>query len=112
METRGIECDIITYNTILNVHIKLDSEVEIVESFVAKLKEEGFNPNEVTYGILIHMYSKHNRPTEVLTLVQEMRENGISLNDVIYGTLIKMYAKLKQPNEILKLVEEMKSNGI
>ena len=55
MRKQGIKSDEHTYTTLLNMFAKMKLEKEAL-SVLKVMENEGINPNELTYSIIIDMY--------------------------------------------------------
>lgn len=82
---------------------------------LSEMKENGIDPNLITFGILINHLCKFHRVEEALQVFEKMslgkENNGFSMKPdvVIYNTLIDGLCKVGKKEEGLALMEQMET---
>lgn len=70
------------------------SDMEGAEKFFRRLKQDGFQPNVVTYGTLIKGYAKINNLQKMMEKYEEMQVvHGIKANQAIYTAIMDAYGR-------------------
>nr|GLL49825.1 pentatricopeptide repeat-containing protein At3g22470, mitochondrial-like [Ipomoea trifida] len=86
---RGIEFDVITFNTLIN-GLCLDNKIaEAVELFKKLVRENMCEIDHITYGTLISGLCKAGHAQTALDLLTQMPNEGPKPNTIGYNTLIK-----------------------
>ncbi|ERM96974.1 hypothetical protein AMTR_s00074p00173610 [Amborella trichopoda] len=71
----------------------------------------GYQPNVVTYSILLDGLCKGERTEEAMSLLEDMYHNGLTPNVVTYNTLMNTLFKRNKVEEALALHKEMGKIG-
>lgn len=83
---------------------------ELVERW--RREEHRSAPDERTYNILLHGWSRARRLDKVGKLWAEMRLAGVRPSVVSYGTLIEALCVMRRPDQATGLLDEMREEGI
>lgn len=86
--------------------------MEGAEKFFKRIKVDGFEPNVVTYGILIKGYAKVNDLETMMKKYEEMRVNGMKANQTIFTTIMDAYGKNMDFGNAVVWYKEMESSGV
>jgi pentatricopeptide repeat protein len=106
--------DEVVYNSILDGCAKdrenksFDRAIEIYND----MKNLAINRSNVTYSILIKLFSSNRKEEQALQLLDEMKSNGIKPGVIVYTCLIQTCFRTKRFDQSIKLFEEMKNSGI
>ena len=114
MKARKIECNTITYNTILNHFAQcraMRRVPQILEDMRASIPP--VDPDIVTYSTLIKGFCSSGNLDRALGLLAEMQADGKFLPDeMMYNSLLDGCAKEQRIVDALRLVDEMKKTGV
>lgn len=121
MIDRGIEPNIITYNTLLNglcrnvsLHpeTRFDRTIHSAEELLKEMQRRGIQPDMTSYSIVLHVYSRAHKPELTLCKFRTMREQGISPSIATYTSVVKCLASCGRLDDAYELLDEMSTNGI
>mmetsp|Transcript_9414 Transcript_9414/g.29064 ORF Transcript_9414/g.29064 Transcript_9414/m.29064 type:complete len:1016 (-) Transcript_9414:212-3259(-) len=104
--------DVVSYNTLIKAHL-LGGNFGKARMLIAQMKEEGFQPNHVTFNELVNgMISKGSQAqrAEVWEVIREMKELGVHPNQVTCSILLKKlnsYSSQDDIKETMALINEM-----
>ncbi|KAF5225646.1 hypothetical protein ECC02_001410 [Trypanosoma cruzi] len=101
----------VTYHQAMNAYAKT-GDVAKMEAMRAKMKEEGFQENHVTFNILFEGYGRAKRYEHIKELVEERRSKQIPMEEFGYMGLLNIYSRARMVEETSKLVEEMVASGV
>jgi len=114
MRGRGIECNTITCNTILNVFAQsraMHRVPQVLEHMRAATPP--IEPDVVTYSTLIKGFCASGNLDRALGLLQEMEKEGRFLPDeMMYNSLLDGCAREHRLREALQLVDQMRKAGV
>ncbi|KAL3677547.1 hypothetical protein R1sor_027495 [Riccia sorocarpa] len=106
-----IRSNVFVWNSVLSVLV-CNARVDKAFHYFRLMKEEGVEPDRITYSTMIAGCSKalggYYRAQE---LVNEMRERGFRLDSVMYGALINVCAANHMTEEARLTFEEMQAAG-
>ena len=71
MHDKGVEPDMVSYNTVINALGRCGRVQEAME-YLHRMKEQGLSPDVVTFGTLIHACAQSARKDAALALFAEM----------------------------------------
>jgi len=103
--------DEVMFNSILDGCVKakdLDKANEVYED----MKNLGVSRSNVTYSILVKLYSNFKQDDKALAILEEMKQNNIKPGIIVYTCLIQTCFRTKRFNYAIKLFEEMKNSGV
>ncbi|RNF23283.1 uncharacterized protein Tco025E_02992 [Trypanosoma conorhini] len=101
----------VTYHQAMNAYAKT-GDVAKMEAMRAKMKEEGFQENHVTFNIIFEGYGRAKRYEHIKELVEERRSKQIPMEEFAYVGLLNIYSRARMVEETSKLVEEMVASGV
>lgn len=81
------------------------------EKFFKRLRQDGFEPNIVTYGTLLKGYAKENDLEKMMEKYEGMVKNGIKPNQTIFTTIMDAYGKNKDFASAAYWFKEMDARG-
>merc|ERR1719277_2999941 len=114
MRGRGIPCNTITYNTILNTFAQ-SGAVHRIGGLLEDMRaaEPPAEPDLITYSTMIKCYCSNGDVSKALDLYDEMRrERKYSPDEMLYNSLLDGCAKVQRVNDALRLLDEMRSGGV
>ena len=103
--------DEVVYNSILDGCAKTNS-IAKAELIYNDMKSKGILRSNVTYSILIKLYSNSKQEDKALKLLDELIENKIKPGLIVYTCLIQTCLKSKKFNRAIELFEQMKVQGL
>ena len=103
--------DEVVYNSILDGCAKSGS-IERAESIFIEMKEKGIERSNVTYSILIKLYSNSKQEEKALSLLEELLQNNIKPGLIVYTCLIQTCLKSKKFDKAIELFELMKTQKL
>jgi len=114
MKARKVECNTITYNTILNCFAQCRAMRR-----VPQLLEDMRNatppavPDMVTYSTLVKGFCVSGDLDTALGILEEMRKQGtFRADEMLYNTLLSGCAREQRIADALRIVNEMRDTGI
>lgn len=84
----------------------------MIKRFYALLIRTGFNPDHITYGVMIALYGRTQNTKKVEALFDEMAEKGIEPDLVTFNILLTTFTKGFNAKKAEKIFTKMKSRGI
>ena len=114
MRERQIQCNTITYNTILN-HLAQCRATHRVPQLLEDMKNSTppVEPDIVTYSTLIKCFCASGNLNRALGLLTEMRADGkFPPDEMMYNTLLDGCAKEQRLSDALRLAQEMKNDHV
>lgn len=82
-----------------------------VNEVCREMKDEGFEPDVVTYGIIINAYCKAKKYDEAIGFYHDMQLKNVSPSPHIYCTLIIGLGNGNRLDEALEFFEKSKASG-
>merc|ERR550532_486218 len=114
MKARKIECNTITYNTILNHFAQcraMRRVPQILEDMRASIPP--VDPDIVTFSTLIKGFCSSGNLDRALGLLAEMQADGKFLPDeMMYNSLLSGCAREQRISDALQIVNEMRNTGV
>ncbi|XP_048493548.1 pentatricopeptide repeat-containing protein GUN1, chloroplastic isoform X2 [Beta vulgaris subsp. vulgaris] len=111
MGMRGIDQDVFTYNTLLDVICKA-GKMDLAFDIMSEMTAKSIMPNVVTYSTVIDGFAKAGRLEDSLGMFEEMKCAGIALDRVCYNASLSILLKLGRFKDALNVCKEMESCGI
>jgi len=108
---QDFKMDEVMYNSILDGCVKakcLNKALEIYED----MKTFNIQRSNVTYSILVKLYSNNKMEEKALKILDEMKQNGIKPGMIVYTCLIQTCLRTKRFETAISLFEEMKTSGV
>ncbi|CAK9033739.1 unnamed protein product [Durusdinium trenchii] len=114
MKDRGIPCNTITYNTMLNALARC-GRMHDVPQLLADMRDSNppVQPDIITYSTLVKGCCIAGDVDRAFSLLEEMKKmRHVKPDEVLYNSLLDGCAKQSRVEEALKLLEEMKEQGV
>jgi pentatricopeptide repeat protein len=112
LKTRDdFKLDEVVYNSILDGCAKAGS-IENATIIYQDMKTKNIPKSNVTYSILIKLYSNSKQDDKALGLLDEMISNKIKPGLIVYTCLIQTCLKSKRFERAIELFEQMKTQGL
>mmetsp|Transcript_58723 Transcript_58723/g.109970 ORF Transcript_58723/g.109970 Transcript_58723/m.109970 type:complete len:850 (-) Transcript_58723:43-2592(-) len=114
MKARGIACNTITYNTMLNALARCGMMHEVPQLLEdMRDSDPPVQPDIVTYSTIVKGYCMAGDVDRAFALLKEMKKgNAVTPDEVLYNSLLDGCAKQSRVEEALGLLEEMKAQGV
>lgn len=114
MKERGIACNTVTYNTMLNGLARCGMMHEVPELLKGmRDSDPPVQPDIITYSTIVKGYCIAGDVDRAFALLDEMKKLGnVKPDEVLYNSLLDGCAKQSRVEEALKLLEEMKQEGV
>ena len=103
--------DEVVYNSILDGCAK-SGEIDKATTIYQDMKDKNIPRSNVTYSILIKLYSNSRQEERALGLLDEMIFNKIKPGLIVYTCLIQTCLKSKKFDRAIQLFEQMKNQGL
>eukprot|EP00408_Alexandrium_pacificum_P060459 CAMPEP_0171168518 /NCGR_PEP_ID=MMETSP0790-20130122/7749_1 /TAXON_ID=2925 /ORGANISM="Alexandrium catenella, Strain OF101" /LENGTH=871 /DNA_ID=CAMNT_0011633355 /DNA_START=116 /DNA_END=2731 /DNA_ORIENTATION=+ len=114
MKARGIQCNTITYNTLLNACAQcraMHRVTQLLEDM--RSASPPVEPDVVTYSTLIKGFCASGNLDRALGLLGEIEKDGKHAPDeMLYNSLLDGCAKEQRLDEALRLVDRMRQGGV
>jgi len=110
-QREDFKLDEVVYNSILDGCAKTGN-LEKAALIYNDMKAKNISRSNVTYSILIKLYSNARQEDKALGLLDEMVSNGIKPGLIVYTCLIQTCLKTKKFDQAIDLFERMKSQGL
>merc|ERR1719410_3281436 len=114
MRARRVECNTITYNTILNCFAQCRSMrrvPQILEDM--RTATPPTEPDMVTYSTLLKGFCASGDLDTALGLLEEMRKQGtFKADEMLYNTLLSGCAREQRISDALRILSEMRDTGV
>ncbi|CAM9381903.1 unnamed protein product, partial [Hapterophycus canaliculatus] len=115
MEKRGVEPDVVTYNSLINVLRwggQREKALTIVEEMNTKGAAGGVRPDVITYNSAIAACASGGEWKKAGQLIDEMRRKGLKPDRYSYTSAIHACSKAGNPLEALRLLRAMDANNV
>ena len=103
--------DEVVYNSLLDGCAKTGS-IEKASLIYNDMKSKNINRSNVTYSILIKLYSNSRQEEKALSLLEEMFQNKIKPGLIVYTCLIQTCLKSRKFDKAIDLFEQMKGQNL
>merc|ERR1712008_236879 len=97
LEDKGLEADVVTYNSLINACAKKGS-VEKAEKLLKELEDKGLKANVVTYTSLINACAKAGNVEKAEKFFEELEDKGFKPNLKTYQAGLHAYAAYLNQN--------------
>merc|ERR1719356_2079101 len=112
MQARGIPCNTITYNTLLDALAKA-CDMKKASQLLEEMEESGAEPDIITYSTLVKGYCAEGDVDRALQIFEEMkRHDKFSPDEIMYNSILDGLAKQQRVDDALRMLESMKSGGV
>lgn len=114
MKDRQIQCNAITYNTMLNACTRCNMLHEIPQLLIdMKESTPPIEPDIVTFSTIIKGYCMSGDFEKALKILAHMKaKTSVQPDEVLYNSLLNGCAKEQRVDQALELLEEMMESGI
>jgi len=99
--------DVVSFNTMIKAHLQ-NGNFPKARSLMAGLKQQGFEPNRVTFNELINALATkggENHRTQMWAIVDEMNAAGAQPNQVTISILLKNLNSYSREADIVKTMD-------
>ena len=103
--------DEVIYNSLLDGLLK-SKEYEKVSIVYDLMLKDQIKPSNVTYSIIIKLYSNQQKLNEALEILQQMKNEKIKPGLIVYTCLIQTCIKHKKIDKVISLYDEMIDNKV
>lgn len=111
LRTEGYPLDVYAYTSLITA-LSRSRKFKEALGFFKHMKDEGPQPNIVTYNVIIDLYGKKGRSWEnILELFEEMKAQGIRPDEYTYNTAITACASGSLCEEAKELFTQMKASN-
>jgi len=113
MKARQVECNTITYNTILNCFAQCRAMCRVPQILTdMRTANPPAEPDMVTYSTLVKGFCASGDLDTALGLLEEVRKQGTFMADeMLYNTLLSGCAREQRISDALQIVNEMRITG-
>nr|XP_016455583.1 PREDICTED: pentatricopeptide repeat-containing protein At3g61520, mitochondrial-like [Nicotiana tabacum] len=99
-----------TYNTLIS-YFRQKEQFTTAHRVMKRMIDDGYLPNVVAYGALIHAYCLGGNVDEAIKIFQNMCSTNMPPNTIIYNTLIDALCKSDKVETSVSLLCDMKDKG-
>ena len=99
------------YNVLLNLHGKT-GEIEKVNELLDKMKREGTQLNDVTFGTLVNVFGKAKQTDKVAEVMEMIKQQEGQVTANFYSILASTYSKLGDTDGIDEAWEDMMASRL
>lgn len=103
--------DEVIYNSILDGCAKTNNFEKAI-SIYAEMTKNNIKKSNVTYSILVKLYSNNKMSDKALQIMDEMVANNIKPGIIVYTCLIQTCLRNKKFEQAVKLFEQLKKDGL
>ena len=109
--SKSYQVDEVLYNSLLDGLIKSHKNEQALNIYNL-MQQDKIKPSNVTYSILIKLFSNQGDVDKALAILNEMKQANLKPGLIVYTCLIQTCVKHKRTNLIIQLYNEMVANGI
>lgn len=109
--SKSYQIDEVLYNSLLDGLIKSRKNEQALNIY-SMMQADKIKPSNVTYSILIKLFSNEGNVEKSLSLLDEMKSANLKPGLIVYTCLIQTCVKYKKANLLIGLYNEMISYGI
>ncbi|KAG0593000.1 hypothetical protein M758_1G288400 [Ceratodon purpureus] len=107
MKEKNCRPDLYTYNTLMNMHVKVDSGLPKVLSLFKEMCLQGIQPDVVSYDILLAACASKEHVKEAQRIFDAMKKRRVKPTVVTYTSLITVYANAGDFRSAMQVFGEM-----
>jgi pentatricopeptide repeat protein len=112
MQKHGVECNAITYNTLLDACAK-NSCMDRTPALLEDMRRVNSEPDLITYSTLIKGYCLEGSVDKACKVLEDLKAQGtLRPDEITYNSLLDGCAKQQRVDEALALLDEMQGMGI
>ncbi|KAI3887140.1 hypothetical protein MKW92_004575 [Papaver armeniacum] len=121
MVDRGLEANVVTYNVLLNgicrrtvLHpgTHFEGIIQKAENLLDEMQKRGVQPDETSYSIILHVYSRARKPDLSLDKLSSMKQKGIFPTVATYTSVIKCLCSCGRLEDAEEILNEMVASGV
>ena len=109
--SKSYQVDEVLYNSLLDGLIKTHNNEKALNIYNF-MQQDHIKPSNVTYSILIKLFSNQGDVDKALAILNEMKQANLKPGLIVYTCLIQTCVKHKRANLIVQLYNEMVQSGI
>jgi len=111
LNSKEFHLDEVIYNSVLDGCAKTNSFDKAMEVYNTMNKNK-VNKSNVTYSILVKIFSNNRQEDKAISLLAEMKLSNIKPGLIVYTCLIQTCLKSKRFNDAIELFEDCKFQGL
>merc|ERR1719356_1520053 len=112
MQARGIPCNTITFNTLLDACAKACA-MKKASQLLEEMGQSSAEPDLITYSTLIKGFCAEGDVDRAFHILDEMKRDGkFSPDEIMYNSILDGCAKQQRVDDALRMLDEMKSRGV
>merc|ERR1719210_1020738 len=112
MRARGIPCNIITFNTLLDACAKACA-MNKASQLLEEMGKSDAEPDLITYSTLVKGYCAEGDVGRAFHILDKMkRDDKFSPDEIMYNSILDGCAKQQRVDDALRMLDEMKSRGV
>ncbi|XP_027189854.1 putative pentatricopeptide repeat-containing protein At1g02420 [Cicer arietinum] len=111
MKEMGVEPDVVTYNSLVDVYCK-GREIDKAYKVFDEMRERDLSPDVITYTCIIGGLGLIGQPDKARDVLKEMKEFGIYPDVPAYNAAIRNFCIAKRLGDAYDLVDEMTNKGL
>merc|ERR1719298_316743 len=112
MRTREVQCNTITYNTMLDACARCSS-MDRVSQILEDMKACNVEPDIITYSTIVKGYCQSGDVDRAFKVLEDMkRDSKFAPDEILYNSLLDGCAKQHRVEEALRLLDDMKASGV
>jgi len=108
MQNQGVAENVIPYNAAAISACGKAGRTNTAVGLLAEVKQQGLEPDVITYNAAISACEKGSRTDTALDLLAEMKQRGVEPNVITYSAVISACEKGSRTDTALELLAEMK----
>ncbi|KAF6136871.1 hypothetical protein GIB67_018910 [Kingdonia uniflora] len=112
MMKKGLELNVVLYNTLLAMCADMGYTDEAVQIFEELKKSETCKPDAWTFSSLITIYSCRCKVSEAENMLNEMLEEGFEPNIYVLTSILQCYGKANQTDDVVRTFDRLQDLGI
>merc|ERR1719146_189464 len=111
MQSRGVQCNTISYNTMLDACARCSS-MGRVSNILEDMKASAVEPDIITYSTIVKGYCQAGDVDKGFQVLEEMkRDSKFAPDEILSNSLLDGCAKQHRVEEALHLLEDMIASG-
>ena len=112
MRSRGIPCNTVTYNTILDACAKCYA-MSRVSKLLEDMSAASVEPEIIAYSTILKGYCVEGDLDRAFHIVAEMKKDGkLKPDEIMYNSILDGCAKQHRTENAMRISEEMQASGI
>merc|ERR1719356_1666901 len=112
MQARGIPCNTITFNTLLDACAKACA-MKKASQLLEEMGQSSAEPDLITYSTLIKGFCAEGDVDRAFHILDRMkRDDKFSPDEIMYNSILDGCSKQQRVDDALRLLDDMKSRGV